>query len=593
MEKGADFSIKNKNGYNLLGSFKSEQAAISIVSYLYSHYSRVTFERFNRAAMSDEGLQRDKPIVCKLLEMLQYEQSIQAVHIHLCGNGCSGKTTMRRSLEQTLKHHSRWGWLMSIFSGPPRDVGDISLKDGRTIGLESGSFEHNGVQFVLHDFGGQEQFYVNHCSFLAAPGSLYVIVAALWDYDDQPLDDKYAGMLMDMDKIFERYTYWLRLISSCTSDAVLNIVTVINFKDKADRKCRGRSAAVQAMIGDVQRAWKESFAASHEGQRSIVFHTQPSSSSTSSLTGGGGPRDLPIAIDVKKSSQVWNTVNKLILDTVTLSSSVSTSEGKKASSPVPRCLGEVLLSKSQWPKVLSRDEFNARFVVPALRKICGDTVSLERDMPVDFLVNEAVWRGLLALDEVVVVDARWVVTDLNWLTSKVLGEIVKKVQNPFKQTLRKCVLSAREIDECSGGGSSLFDGDLNVLPRLLASVGACISLGGDGAGGQAGGGGGGGGDSKWFPSFLGDERHFGKDAFDGYVREFTGRRQHSRRIKRRFALKDPTHQMFPPGYFGKLLAEIAQLEGSSINIEMYDNGMAWERMYTETGPTAGDTSRSW
>jgi hypothetical protein len=186
----------------------------------------------------------------------------------------------------------------------------------------------------------------------------------------------------------------------------------------------------------------------------------------------------------------------------------------------------------------------------------------------------------VALGEVVVVN-EWVVTDSNWLTSTVLGSIVKRVQTPKPDRHRKFLLSSEEIDEYSEHSSALFGNDKEVLPRLLESVGACIRVNDEQEeeeGGREG-------VQQWFPAYQGNTQTLSFSDLDTNLGAFckldSPQLYSSRRIMRRFVLVEPDRSMFPPGYFAKLLVEIARLEQHSNKIMMYENGIELESDYRD------------
>lgn len=526
-------------------SLFSEKRITKLQKILRQHW-----ERMNES-LDHSHLNSFKSLLA-LANALQFDKKLSSVNIHFCGHGCSGKSTLALALKESLVHQSHWGMAMSSFASFIREgqksqtVSDIDILTGRTIGLECSSFTHptRDVCFNLFDYGGQQQFHVNHSNFLSMPESLHIIVVALWDFDKNDC--------MSDEEIITRYSYWLKYINSVSSNEHADVITLINFKNKADTKYPGTSDRIKQMLLKLQR---DDWERDKKSTRGIAFHGEP------------------VVLDVQKKIEVWKMVNPLVLTAM--------AKIKINVAPIPQAMNKVLISKrnGEWPLVAQVETFEKQFITDSNIRDIVEAIGVANEA---WLKDKIIWPRLKSLGEILIVGSppRWVVTDPNWLTSTVLGKIVSKLQK--QGTFETFLLSEEEIDEFTEGGSANFNGDLTAIPELLEALGVCIpvtvtatkttsaTL------------------RRWFPAFYGNGKTLTFDQVNDLMKEFcrldsADTRVRSRRILRRFSLMDPKKQIFPLGYLAKLLADVAKLESSSRKIMYYSNGMEIERSYKDIG----------
>lgn len=166
--------------------------------------------------------------------------TLQAFHIHFCGDGLSGKTTLKNAVRARMGLTS-WWQRNSPFRN--RTVPRIALSD-RTIGqLQHRVDLVDGMQWILHDYGGQKEYHINHPRFLSMAGSVFILTVALFDVA--------ANAKFTKETICTRYEYWLRFLNSVARKKS-PIITVINHHHTFNR---GEVAAVLAAIQSIQREW--------------------------------------------------------------------------------------------------------------------------------------------------------------------------------------------------------------------------------------------------------------------------------------------------------------------------------------------------
>jgi hypothetical protein len=150
-----------------------------------------------------------------LVRSFSFNEKVQIVNVHLVGHGLSGKTTVRQALRHAL-NSSIVSWLFCPSTVKPIDISD------RTIGLEIEKVVSNkNVCYIIHDFGGQDRYHVNHCPFLSKPNSMFVLVVSMWDFEH--------NVEFSDEDITDRCTYWLDLIDTVANkQAKVNIIIIIN-----------------------------------------------------------------------------------------------------------------------------------------------------------------------------------------------------------------------------------------------------------------------------------------------------------------------------------------------------------------------------
>lgn len=123
----------------------------------------------------------DRGVLLAMMRAVKARSQVSAIHIHMCGHACSGKTTARTGLSQALRR----GWL-SFHLFPTIDmlkpsllpltmsstalssiIGGCRNESGtmHTMGMECEIIDRSGRRFILHDYGGQEEFHVTHSRF--------------------------------------------------------------------------------------------------------------------------------------------------------------------------------------------------------------------------------------------------------------------------------------------------------------------------------------------------------------------------------------------------------------------------------------------
>jgi hypothetical protein len=195
--------------------------------------------------------------------------ALPVVNVHICGESCAGKTMTTQSLIMCATAPAR------LYNSSP--LPDISLENGRTVGVEEHSVEWalrqgstaTKVRLRIHDYGGREGFWVNHAAHhvarLASPHSVYLFVVPLWDKrpgdtHDQP---------MELENAVELYRAWLKLINTVVPLATHKapVVTVVNFATRFQRAVGGLQQAVIDRLLDVQNSF--------DSQRRFAFIGSP------------------------------------------------------------------------------------------------------------------------------------------------------------------------------------------------------------------------------------------------------------------------------------------------------------------------------
>lgn len=122
---------------------------------------------------------------------------------------------------------------MEKFFSNPTNVRDV--EHGRTRGVETWSVEGEDLQgravhYLVHDYGGQEEFLLQHADRLCTANSVYVVVVPMVAVGKT----KKEVRLRSDEEIRERYLFWLRFIYSLvlkqSASAVQSIplLTVLN-----------------------------------------------------------------------------------------------------------------------------------------------------------------------------------------------------------------------------------------------------------------------------------------------------------------------------------------------------------------------------
>jgi hypothetical protein len=210
-------------------------------------------------------LSEDYPQHKFLFELMKPSSSAKLLNLHLCGDGAVGKTTLRRSLEKAMGRGMRDAFT-SLFTSEEPVV--VKRPDDMTIGLEMSEVNYAGYRIVVHDYGGQRHFHVNHSRFLNAENSIFVIVLSVWDFEQERLAkkakdyDASKGHSINEDEIMRQYDYWLRFINSVNvADHKPKIITLVNgssrLRDfiKQNKRRDLKSLLTTSIFDAVQTKW--------------------------------------------------------------------------------------------------------------------------------------------------------------------------------------------------------------------------------------------------------------------------------------------------------------------------------------------------
>ena len=479
-----------------------------------------------------------------LASSLQQVRSVRSINVHLLGFGCAGKSTLRAAFKDTLPNPSKVMGAIKSFLGYKRETDHIDIKN-RTIGCEVETIEYQNQHWRFFDYGGQEMFHANHDRFLKLPASLYIIVVPLCDFTD-PKSPCFSTI-----DIHKRYKYWLRFLASIfESDTVVEIFTVLNGKRQAKAPF---VEEVRKMIFSEQKKWVTAGRAlSKDQQEPIKVDLEPRLRFVNTTT-------IP-CIDNNRLNDVRNEMNDVLVETI--------ARVQREATLYPKLLAkfEEVKNNNPPPVFLGVVEFKHRWLALALDGLEASPVLKE------FLKDWMLLR-LQTLKEVIVVNENYVLTNSNWLSSNVLGEIIFSKQKSDEQ---KSLLTTQHVSDLIKNDSSndqlralQSKLDPESLAELLESVGACVrvnTLSHDGSGNQA----------LFFPMMKSltiasnDLQPIQLDPLSDKVSQHT--------IKRKFKLVDSEFFSFPPGYFERLFAEIVSLdtrdnEHQGIRIETYENAL--------------------
>lgn len=540
-------SVKNKHGqYPFLLAIHSNASLSVLVAIIFAHPG----EFKGLLSATDHLKDEDRRVLSFVISLLKEKSQLSTARIHLCGNSYSGKTTFRKELKETLGKSFFANHMNSLFVRSHN-------KDYRqqTIGMECDIFDDdsNRRRWIVHDYGGESEFHINHSKFLATPGSVYIIVVALYDFVN--------STLLDEDEILLRYRYWVKYIFSIAADP--HCLTLINFKKRSDEIDKDFSNKIEQLISNEQRNWIGN----------ITFVAEP------------------IKLDVIHRDEVFKLVNNSILE------AVSRLNINKA--PVSVIINECLKRKIEWPKAITEIQLIHEFIFPILEEFTESSEVPESFVdPICTLLCEFIVHQLVQLGEILVVEAsnsvNWAITDPNWLTGpEMLGKIFYSRNGSIKKNsvvhMQDVVpLTTELIDiraEATAGFNFLAD-HLDYLPSLLQAIGICMpvynnqlqlleqnhsldlnkspvqSIHSKGI--------------MWFPSFI----DINAGIEDCKILPIA-----NRIVIRRFRLTDPSKQIFPPGLFPSLFVNVAGLERCSTNLKFFNDGMELVANYSyETTP---------
>ncbi len=177
------------------------------------------------------------------LHMLHYalsgESSVDTVHIHVVGDGKAGKSVAVQWLLELLAEANSsaavWDELWrqrhsenTAANNRPKQEVTIDVRQGRTRGVHfsivSSVHPATGqpVDYVIHDYGGQEEFLSNHANFMSKDHSLYVIVLPVSEIGGSLSECR----VRTLDEIVHRYIFWLRFVLGETTHSRYSLTTL-------------------------------------------------------------------------------------------------------------------------------------------------------------------------------------------------------------------------------------------------------------------------------------------------------------------------------------------------------------------------------
>jgi hypothetical protein len=499
---------------------------------------------------------------------VQARSALTVAHVHLCGEGCAGKSMTKKALFQSFNSSP----VIRVFSSK---LNDISLQEGRTLGMNSSPLDTGGwirkrVRVLIRDYGGQEAFRVNHASYLAAPNSMYVIVVPLWDM--RPREDNPAERVdrpMQLKYIVDRYCDWLKFINSVVSEAGRKVqcITLLNFARQFNdypkhKKTFTLEGAVIELV-EVQRVFTAS-----PGCRLEFVETPP----------------IPVNSNISASVQkrVVPELRKAI---------EALEETPVAMSPILQAVLDDMAVKGKWP-LCCEESFLQEKLQAVVRAKVAFSVEVENDPvakdKVVCSIAEITQDRLQSRGDIIIFtvqghgrdpnDAtgaekavrRISINHPNWLSEQVLGDLFKPdAYHGGAAAVRDILLTHDRIASAPlPDGTVLTDAQRQLLPKLLQHIGACLPVtcengefrtidtdtdAGDGTPPR-----------HYFPAFNvtrmdGTHAVPWKDPVHVIVRQFK--------------LRDPSTTMLPPGYFPALKVHIVGLYHGSNRVWLYQNGM--------------------
>lgn len=323
---------------------------------------------------------------------------------------------------------------------------------------------------------------------------------ALWDI--------VGSRLIDDAEIMNRYRYWLRFVYS-VADAVPSIVTVVNFKSLASAVDSRGPTRIKDLLIQEQR----NFPSTH-----LQFV------------------GTPFLTDVINAHQIYCMLSALLLPAI--------GALDVSALPMPSCVDEAIKQKAEWPKAATELHLRHEWILPMLRSMASlrsgnhaqeinfaAISSGTGDFADDAFVDEEHWElalnvlcdfiveRLCLLGELVLVKSEngisWAITDTNWLTSSVLGQIIipqslaegrgnRRSLSCEAPTGRKSLATAglsSSMSICNSstpskaygeyllsladmqsriGSTEIFESvghSAEMLPYLLEAIGVCIPVG--------------------------------------------------------------------------------------------------------------------
>ena len=143
---------------------------------------------------------------------------LTTINIHIVGDGKAGKSTAMGGIIQGLQNGGA-SWYYRFYSS-----NYIDIEHGRTRGVEMSHLikydeqEKRHIHYVIHDYGGQEEFHLLHADYLSKPNSIYIVIIPLFHIlpkstaSDASEASKAGGILYSLEEMKSRYRYWLKFI---------------------------------------------------------------------------------------------------------------------------------------------------------------------------------------------------------------------------------------------------------------------------------------------------------------------------------------------------------------------------------------------
>ena len=475
-----------------------------------------------------------------LVNILSRTTQYRQLCVHLCGDSRAGKTTLRRSLYHCVRSFL-FGW------GLPKNCVEKPSKAESTFGLEKDRISTPfGVdEFVLFDYGGQDEYHVNHSPHLASgPDSVYVVVVGLAAVDENnQIRVRGKQDMTECNLLIKRYKYWLRFINSVAAPGSL-VVTVLNFQSHVSTDfCN----TVAKEVSSVQRMCEDSDDGHRCQLRNLNFWPE--------VVMG----DLLMTKEVY-SSAFFKEMEKEI----------------KLRSPSVITGGVAAVRRyrdksRRWPTVVPMEELKKEFLLPALMERSemiaaqGTLSTQEWELLRDLLVTETL-KGLLKNGDLLEVND-YIITDFNVFTSDVLGKLFHKgwgIKEPNGagelSSVFDFALTSDDIEKATTMRDQ-FGGSVDALPMLLGQLGICMQFKSSYSEKQF-----------WFPSFRPVPRPSAVEP----------RMPNPKRVvRRRFRLNED--YIFPPGYFANLYMKITELDVNDHEFGFWEDTMTFESWFNDDG----------
>lgn len=460
---------------------------------------------------------------------------LKTCNIHICGDGRVGKSTLCQSLVDSLSNQSSFSYYFKST--------EFKSNIKSTTGMENYSVEYGDRRYILRDYGGQEEFHVNHSAFLGQPGSVYIIVVPICNSSNQ------YEIITNNSLIRQRYLYWLKYIYSVANrQAKAYCLTVVNtFKSKLGGE-HFRTAEILEILDSVRRDWI----------------------SSSAIDGMCFADAVPT--DTFQFKSVWKRIN------VGIDEAINFVDDKDYHVNVSASVKKILDVKSSWPPILKRESFDKDFVLPVIREL-NPTLFDRASSLCKASIVETVTRSLETLYEILpfVGDENgnnsWVIIDLNWLTRNLLGRIAESIAVNYKDMCSSSGFQILSFDQTIAIAKSAFQScpALNVaeisdfflhIPLLLVNMGVCVR------------------DGTMFDHLWFSTNFSGSSDCDFVCSTMVEKMEVLRRrsfggfdrcIIRMFQLG--SEDVFPPGYFMNLFSKVRGLFDCHCSLQLCDFAM--------------------